>query len=63
MTLCTYETKVIIHNSHGEASLVVEDTIKKNSVAYLGFIINVLRKKEKKNHLHFMQIFSANETV
>ena len=56
-------SKVIIHKSHGEVSLVEQDTIENVSAAYLKFIIILLRKNLNLFHLHFMQLFSADAKI
>ena len=59
----TFGTKVIIHKSRGEVSLVEQDTIENVSAAYLKFIIIILRKNSNFFQLPFMQLFSAEATI
>ena len=56
-------TKVIIHKSQGEGSLVEQPTIDCVFLAYLKFIFKFLSKKLWFSHLYVMQLFCGDATV
>ena len=60
---CQCVSKIVMHKSFGEVSLVEQDTIENVSVAYIKFKMKFPKENLPFFNLHFMRLFSADAKI